>query len=79
MTANDIRTILESMGDPIRASYCQSFFKAGPGEYGEGYLFRGIKVPQLRKVAQCWKKVPLPEMTVLLQSPYHEDRFVALV
>ena len=78
MTANDIQTILDGLGDPIRASHCQRFFKTGPGEYGEGDLFRGITVPQLRKIARCWKKVPLQEMTLLLQSPYHEDRFVAL-
>ncbi len=78
MTARDLQALLEGTGDPVRAAHSQGFFKTGPGEYGEGDIFRGITVPELRKIARCWKKVPLEEMTLLLQSPYHEDRFVAL-
>ena len=78
MTARDVQALLEGRGDPVRAAHSQGFFKTGPGEYGEGDIFRGITVPELRKVARCWKKVPLEEMTLLLHSPYHEDRFVAL-
>lgn len=78
MTARDLQALLEGRGDPVRAEHSQGFFKTGPGEYGEGDVFRGITVPELRKVARCWKEVPLEEMTLLLQSPYHEDRFVAL-
>ncbi len=78
MTARDIQTLMEDREDPVRAAHCQGFFKTGPGEYGEGDIFRGIPVPELRKIARCWKDVPLGEMTLLLQSPYHEDRFVAL-
>lgn len=78
MTAKDLQSLLEGRGDPVRAAHSQGFFKTGPGEYGEGDVFRGITVPELRKIARCWKKVPLQEMTLLLQSPYHEDRFVAL-
>ncbi len=78
MTANDLQYRLDRMGDPVRASHCQRFFKTGPGEYGEGDLFRGIPVPELRNLAKHWKEVPLEEMVQLLQSPYHEDRFTAL-
>ncbi len=78
MTANDIQELLASMGDPVKAAHAQRFFKTGPGEYGEGDIFRGIRVPELRRVAQNWKKVSLDEMLVLLRSDYHEDRFVAL-
>ncbi len=78
MTANELQNHLESLGDPVRASHCQRFFKTGRGEYGEGDLFRGIPVPKLRKLAKQWREVPLEEMVLLLQSPYHEDRFTAL-
>ena len=78
MTANDLQTLLESMSDPVRAAHCQRFFKTGPGEYGEGDVFRGVTVPDLRKLARRWKEVPLAEMLILLQSSYHEDRFIAL-
>ena len=41
-------------------------------------MFRGIRVPALRRVAWASRKLPLTETLLLLQSPYHEDRFVAL-
>ncbi len=78
MTARDLQDLLHRKGNPARATHSQGFFKTGPGEYGEGDIFRGIAVPELRKIARCWKQVSLEEMTLLLQSPYHEDRFVAL-
>lgn len=78
MTASDIQELLASMGNPVKAAHAQRFFKTGPGEYGEGDIFRGIRVPELRRIAQNWKKVSLDQMLVLLRSDYHEDRFVAL-
>ena len=78
MTASDLQNLLAKMGDPVRATHCQRFFKTGRGEYGEGDIFRGVKVPDLRALARRWKEVPFGDMLLLLQSPYHEDRFVAL-
>ncbi len=78
MTARDIQQRLEALGDPEKAAHAQRFFKTGPGEYGEGDVFRGIRVPVLRAVAKEYKTLPLDETVELLHSPFHEDRFVAL-
>ena len=78
MTASEIQAHLYTLGDPAKAAHAQGFFKTKPGEYGEGDIFRGIRVPELRKTARMWRKLPLEEAIVLLHSPYHEDRFVAL-
>ena len=78
MTAVEIQTVLTSLEDPAKAEHAQKFFKTGPGEYGEGDLFRGIRVPVLRQTARRFRKLPLREAMELLQSPFHEDRFVAL-
>ena len=78
MTAVEVQSHLDSLGDPAKAAHAQRFFKTGPGQYGEGDLFRGIRVPELRKTARIWRKLPLEETLRLLHSPYHEDRFVAL-
>ena len=41
-------TDIQNAADPAQALILQRFFKTGPGEYGEGDLFLGIKVPILR-------------------------------
>ena len=78
ITAEAIQSHLATLANPTKAAHLQRFFKTGPGEYGEGDVFRGIRVPALRKTARQWRALPLHEILILLQSPYHEDRFVAL-
>ncbi len=78
MTAATVQHALEAIADPAIAGHSRRFFKTGPGEYGEGDLFRGIRVPKQREVARHFKKLPLDETLALLRSPYHEDRLVAL-
>ena len=73
-----IRKELESLGDPRQAAILQRFFKTGPGEYGEGDVFRGIRVPVVRKLAGKYRHLSLTDTTRLLQSPCHEDRLLAL-
>jgi len=77
--AQDVQRELEILGNLEVARFSQRFFKTGPGEYGEGDLFRGIRVPVLRRVAKDYKNLSLPETLKLLHSPYHEDRLVALL
>ena len=57
----------------------QRFFQTGPGQYGEGDLFLGVSVPQIRMVAKIHSEMPLVEVEKLLESKYHEERFCALV
>lgn len=56
------------------------FFKTGKGQYGEGDLFLGIKVPQTREVVkENWKDCTLEDIEPLVTSPYHEIRLCALL
>lgn len=55
------------------------FFKTGPGQYGEGDRFLGVVVPDSRKVMKEFRDAPLTEVKRLLASPWHEDRFLALL
>lgn len=67
------------MSDPEKAVFFPHFFKTGPGEYGEGDLFLGIKVPDQRAVAkEYYTKISLEELSRLLSSKYHEHRLTAL-
>jgi 3-methyladenine DNA glycosylase AlkD len=57
----------------------QRFFKTGPGQYGEGDVFLGIKVPPLRALAKQHTNADPETIAALLDSRYHEERFFALL
>jgi len=80
--AMDAKTIIERMrkqGAVERARVSQSFFKTGPGEYGEGDVFFGLTVPQVRALAKEFRALPESETLKLLHSPVHEARLLALL
>ena len=66
--------------DPAQVAGLSRFFKTGPGEYGEGDKFLGIKVPVTRAVVKrCWRDVGFPELEECIRSEYHEIRLAALL
>ena len=66
--------------DPSQVAGLSRFFKTGPGQYGEGDKFLGIKVPVTRQVVKaCWREVGLPELEECIRSEYHEVRLAALL
>jgi 3-methyladenine DNA glycosylase AlkD len=71
---------IQNAADPTQALILQRFFKTGPGEYGEGDLFLGIKVPILRALVKKYcHHIRLTNIKKLLRSPYHEKRLFALL
>jgi 3-methyladenine DNA glycosylase AlkD len=69
-----------SHADPSQVEGLSRFFKTGPGEYGEGDKFLGIKVPVTRIVVkECWREVGFPELAECLLSEYHEVRLAGLL
>lgn len=79
LTAAHVEQVLRFLGGEEKARHLMRFFKTGKGEYGEGDLFLGVVVPDSRKVARAFRLMPLPEVRLLLLSPYHECRLVALL
>ena len=74
-----LQTKLQALADPQKAAHAQRFFKTGPGEYGEGERFLGIRVPEIRRLARKYRDLDGNSRLRLLQSPLHEERLLALL
>jgi 3-methyladenine DNA glycosylase AlkD len=77
-SAVQIEAELAALADPAHAEVMRRFFKTGPGGYGEGDVFIGIRVPELRRVARAHRTASVETCRRLLESEIHEHRFVAL-
>jgi 3-methyladenine DNA glycosylase AlkD len=70
---------LKALAKPTRAFELQRFFKTAKGQYGEGDIFLGLTVPEVRTIARKYKKLPLNEIEKLTSSDFHEFRLCGLV
>lgn len=77
---NILLTQMLSKSDPSQVAGLSRFFKTGPGQYGEGDKFLGIKVPVTRSVVKdCWKQTGWDDLEECIGSEYHEVRLAALL
>ena len=70
---------LDALGSPEKAAHLTRFFKSGPGEYGDGDRFIGVRVPEQRRIAKRYGSLPLEEIGRLMASPIHEHRLTGLL
>jgi len=70
------RKLRDAVQPGLSASH-SSFFKTGPGQYGEGDKFLGVRVPDIRAVAKL--DDGRSDVSYLLESPWHEERMLALL
>ena len=78
-TAAGVMAALAERADASDAEFLQGFFKTGAGQYGEGDVFIGVRVPQIRAVAKRFIGLSESQASVLLDSEVHEHRLTALV
>jgi 3-methyladenine DNA glycosylase AlkD len=78
MDVSSLRAELLRVADPEQATILSRFFKTGVGQYGEGDIFLGIKVPVIRSIAKGYACLSLEEVEGLLSDSHHEVRFAAL-
>lgn len=79
MDARALMDELKSLANAEHAASSQWFFKTGPGEYGEGDVFIGVKMPVIRSTARPYRELPLDQIELLLASEVHEFRMAASV
>lgn len=77
-TAGDVKRKLMKLEDKKQAKILSGFFKTGKGQYGEGDVFLGVKVPLQRRVAKEFKGLALGELGKLIKSKIHEHRLTSL-
>ena len=77
---NILKTRMMQAANPSLVEGLSRFFKTGKGQYGEGDLFLGIKVPVTRSIVkECWKNVSFIDLEECISSEYHEIRLAALL
>ncbi len=75
MNAQEIITYMESLRNDEQRQVLMGFFKTGPGEYGFGDDFLGLKVPQTREVVNSVAQdIVMSEIPELLMNHWHEVR-----
>ena len=77
---NRLLNEITAQADESQVEGLSRFFKTGPGQYGEGDKFLGIKVPVTREVVkQCWRETSMEDLEECIASEYHEVRLAALL
>lgn len=76
---NKILKELKKEKDPEKAKGLSRFFKTGKGQYGEGDVFWGIKVPAQRRIIKEFKEASFDDIQILLDSKVHEQRLTGLL
>ena len=75
----DIKNEMRKLANKEIAEHSQRFFKTGKGQYGEGDIFLGIRVPVLRKIVKKFPRISLDEVSKLLESKFHEERLLSIL
>ena len=78
-SAQEVIQAIKAIASPNYAAVAQRFFKTGPGQYGEGDIFWGVRNPQARLIAQQSLALSLDEVQVLMDHPVHEVRMVGVL
>ena len=78
-SAQKLREHLQGLYNEEKKDILQRFFKTGIGEYGEGDLFLGITVPQIRQAIKPYYSLPLEEIEQIINSQWHEVRLAAIL
>ena len=74
----ELKQAVKNHSNNEQGIFLQRFFKTRKGEYGEGDIFAGIKVPVSRKIANQFKDLGFADLQKIIKSKIHEERLITL-
>jgi 3-methyladenine DNA glycosylase AlkD len=78
LSLTELQKTVKKNSNKYLSAFLQRFFKTGKGDYAEGDIFAGIKVPISRKIAGQFKDLSLDDLSILIKSKIHEERLITL-
>lgn len=76
----EIKAKMEALANEAEARHLMRFFKTGKGQYGEGDLFLGIRVPVTHSIVKEYRHiVEIEDVDELVASKYHEVRLAGFL
>ena len=79
LSFKELHKALLALQNKKQAQLLARFFKTGKGQYGEGDIFFGIKVPVTRGAIKQFTKMLITEIQKALESEIHEERLAGLL
>ncbi|HSE29839.1 MAG TPA: DNA alkylation repair protein [Candidatus Saccharimonadales bacterium] len=78
---DDLIDKLQKLADrsPEDLQVLQKFFRTGEGQYAEGDVFIGVRMPKIRLACKKYSDLKISEIDELLECPVHEVRMAALI
>ena len=78
-TLTSLKREARDLADPAVAAHSKTYFKTGPGQYGEGDAFLGLRVPTLRSLVRKYRTLDYTDAVDLLKSEWHEERLLGVL
>jgi 3-methyladenine DNA glycosylase AlkD len=78
---DDLVRAMNAAASPENARALTRYFKVSPGSYGEGDIFIGLKLGELRHLARPYlsSSFDADQWLPMLRSPIHEHRMITLI
>lgn len=74
-----IKSELASLANPGRAEKSVHYFSSGTQLPGTVDIYRGVAVPDIRRIAKANNEISMGDLTKLANSKFHDERLCALL